>query len=213
MGRVVHREATVVCSVCRMLPGLGALGPAWICCSPCCPCCQDGARLWSRAGTQLPPLLPGGLGWGWAGGQEMLDLMPRDSLGSKKIPWAGWVEGVAQGRLCLCPPSAQPPSQQQEEPLGCLGDTNISAEGSGRGSQSHGGCSLLGWVSQTWGSDPLGRAARLQGALNSPRGQREENAGLWGHPVLRLPAHGFLPSASSPRQFSQRKSPESTSGG
>lgn len=118
-----------------------------------------------------------GWGWGWAGGQEMLGLMPRDSLGSKKIPWlGGWKRWHKGGSVCVSS-NAHPPSQQQEEPLGCLEDTNISAEGSGRAKQTHGGCSLLGWVSQPWGSDPLGWAACLQGALSSPESREQEMLG------------------------------------
>lgn len=108
---------------------------------PCCPCCQDGAWLWSRAGTQLPTTgarRAEGWGWGWAGGQEMLDLMPGDSLGSKKNPRVGWMEEVAQGGLCVCPPSAHPASQEQEKHRGCLEDANILSEGSGRASRGCG---------------------------------------------------------------------------
>lgn len=101
-----------MCTVCGMLhvPG-GGEGHLWDLLGaaahlvPCCPCCQDGARLWSRAGTQLPTTgarRAEGWGWGWAGGQETLDLMPGDSLGSKRIPGLGrWKRWHKEGSVCV----------------------------------------------------------------------------------------------------------------
>lgn len=149
---MVHREAmgghNCSSTVCGMLHvcGEGVKGTSGTCLEllltwfPVVPA----ARMEHGCGAGLahssPPLVPGGLR---AGGGVGLVVRKRwtscqETLWEAKSPRVGWMEEVAQGGLCVCPPSAHPASQEQEKHRGCLEDTNILSEGSGRANRGCG---------------------------------------------------------------------------
>lgn len=139
-------------------------------------------------------------------------------LSGKQKESQGWVDGRGGTRRALCMSSECPP---------CIPGAGKASGLFGRHKHFVGGL----WESQPrlWLMQPpwLGVAALGLGSLelcSPPAGSpgqppKTTECRALGRPCAdpspfrRLPACGFPPSAPFPEQFSQRKSPESTSGG